>query len=328
VRSVAIWVASGAVAATFGPALGGVLVEASWRWIFLINIPVGVLGVLATARWIPQSRDASVSKLPDFVGAALLATSVGVLSLGLVKASDWGWRDGRTNIAWAVTALALAGFVAQSKRHASPVIAPRLLQVRSFVRSNVTVLVFGVSFGANLLAAMLWLQQVWGYSPLRTGLAITPGPLIVPLFTAIAQRLTARIPIGYIVGVGCVLLGAGSFLLAINLGATPAYASHFLPFWLTEAAGVGLALPAMVASATSDLPPTDAATGSGVVTMNQQIGMAVGVSVLVAVVGTPTTYVAVHADYQHLWWVLAAVAALAGASAARISPRRAVQLMP
>ncbi len=328
VRSVAIWVASGAIAATFGPALGGLLVEASWRWIFLINLPVGVLAALATIRWVPQSRDESVTRLPDFLGAILLAVTVGGLSLALVKASDWGWANPKTDVAWLATALGLAGFVAQSRRHVSPVIAPGLLRVRSFVRSNVTVLVFGISFGANLLAAMLWLQQVWGYSPLRTGLAITPGPLVVPLFTAIAQRLIRRVRIGFVVGIGCALLGVGSFLLAVNLTATPSYASGFLPFWLVEAAGVGLALPAMVACATSDLPPEDAATGSGVVTMNQQIGMAVGVSVLVAVLGSPTTYAAMHSGFEHLWWALAAIAAVAGVSAARISPRQAVQLMP
>src|SRR5947199_224226 len=83
------------------------LVPASWRWVFLVNVPVGVVALLATLRWVPESRDASITRLPDLFGAGLLAAGVGVLSLGLVKAPDWGWAAGRTDSAWILAAVCL-----------------------------------------------------------------------------------------------------------------------------------------------------------------------------------------------------------------------------
>lgn len=320
-RSVRIWAAAGAVAAALGPVLGGLLVEASWRWVFLVNVPVGVIALIATLRWVPDSRDQSVTRLPDLLGAALLAAGVGVLSLALVKGPEWGWDAGRTDAAWALAALCLAGFVAQSRRHASPVVAPELLRVRAFVWSNVTALVFAVVFAAALLSAVLWLQQVWGYSPIRTGLAIAPGPLMVPLFAAVAHRVGARVPIGTVVAAGCLAFGAGSIMIAASVGEHRAYASAFLPGWAIGGVGVGLALPAILSSATADLPPRHAATGSGVVSMNRQIGTAIGVSLLVAILGTPTTYAAAHAVFQHAWWAMAGVSVLGAATALLMTPQ-------
>lgn len=321
-RSVKIWAATGAVAAALGPVLGGLLVEASWRWVFLVNVPIGVLAIAGALRWAPRSRDASVTHLPDLLGAALLALGVGVLSLALVKGPDWGWGGPRIVTAWGVALACLMLFVAQSRRHPSPVVAPALLRVRAFAWSNVTALLFAIAFAASLLSMVLWLQQVWHYSPIRTGLAIAPGPMMVPVFAALAHRVAARVPIGLVVAAGCVALGAGSLMVAGGVGPHPAYASEVLPGWLVGGVGVGLALPAILSAATADLPPAQAATGSGVISMNRQIGTAVGVSVLVAILGAPTGYSAAHAAFQDGWWTLAAVAVLAAVAALGMTPRR------
>jgi MFS family permease len=323
-RSVEIWTATGAVAAALGPVLGGLLVEASWRWIFLLNVPIGLLAMLAAIRWVPDSRDASVTRFPDLLGAALLAAGIGLLSLALVEGPEWGWDGPRTDIAWAAAVAGLAGFAAQSSRHSSPVVAPALLRVRTFVWSSLTVLVFAIPFGASLLAAVLWLQQMWGYSPLRTGLAITPAPLLVMVFAAVGHRLASRFPIGLVVSLGCLASSAGMALIAASAGAGSVYATEFLPGWMIGGAGIGLALPALVSVATSDLPSADASTGSGVVNMNRQIGTALGVSLVVAVLGTSTTYPVTHAAFRHAWFVIAALAALTAAVAARLpSPHAA-----
>lgn len=320
-RSVEIWTATGAVAAALGPVLGGLLVEVSWRWIFLLNVPVGLLALLATLRWVPDSRDASVTRLPDLLGAALLAAGIGLLSLALVEGPEWGWDAARTDVAWTAAAAGLAGFVVQSRRHASPVVARRLLQVRTFAWSSLTVLVFATPFAASLLAAVLWLQQGWGYSALETGLAITPAPLLVLVFAAVGHRLGDRFPIRLVVSFGCLLCSAGMGLIAASMGAEPAYATEFLPGWVLGGAGVGLSLPALVSVATSDLPEDDAATGSGVVNMNRQIGTALGISLVVAVLGTSTRGSATQAAFQHAWWMIAALAAVTAAFAARMPSR-------
>ena len=320
-RSVKIWAASGAVAAALGPVFGGLLVEANWRWVFLVNVPVGVVAIAGALRWAPRSRDESVTTLPDLLGAALLAISVGVLSLALVKGPDWGWGAGRTDLAWAVAVASFVLFVAQSRRHPSPVVSPALLRVRAFAWSNVTALLFAIAFAAALLSMVLYLQQVWHYSPIRTGLAVAPGPMMVPVVAALAHRLAARVPIGVVVAAGCLALGGGSLMIAASVGREPSYASALLPGWLVGGIGVGLALPSILSAATSDLPPAQAATGSGVVSMNRQIGTAIGVSLVVAVLGTPLGYAAAHTAFRHSWEALAAVTVLAAIAALGMTPR-------
>ena len=179
-----------------------------------------------------------------------------------------------------------------------------------------------------LLSAVLWLQQVWHYSAIRTGLAIAPGPMMVPAFTAVGHRLAARISIGSVVALGCLAFGVGAVIIAGSVGRNPAYAADFLPGWLVGGLGVGLALPAILSAATSDLPPQHAATGSGVVSMSRQIGTAVGVSVLIAVLGTPTAYGAAHAAFLHGWWALAIVSAAAAVAAIGMTPRRQLAAVP
>jgi EmrB/QacA subfamily drug resistance transporter len=325
-RSVRIWAATGAVAAALGPVAGGLLVEADWRWVFLVNVPVGLVALIVGARLIPRSKDAAVTRLPDLLGAALLAVAIGALTVGLVEGPDWGWGSGRTDAAWVVAVLAAGGFVLSSIRHPAPVVAPALLKVRAFAWSNATALLFAVPFAAALLSTILWLQQVWGYSAIRTGLAVAPGPLLVPVFAAVAHRLSRRVPIGLLVSAGCLLYGLGALVTALRVGPDPHYAADILPGWLIGGAGVGLALPAILSSATADLPPAQAATGSAVVSMNRQIGTAIGVSLVVALLGTPIGYATAHRAFQHVWWATALVALLGAVTAVGMTPRRAVVL--
>jgi hypothetical protein len=120
--------------------------------------------------------------------------------------------------------------------------------------------------------------------------------------------------------VGCLLVGAGGVLTSVLVDATPDYATEILPGWLIGGIGVGLALPSILSSATADLPPARAATGSAVVNMTRQIGTVLGVSLVVAVLGTPVGYAAAHAAFQHTWWAFAAVAVLAAAAAPGMTP--------
>ena len=320
-RSVRIWAATGAIAAALGPAVGGLLVEASWRWVFLVNLPIGIVGLIAGAILLPRIGAERSTRLPDLAGAAMLAVAIGALTLGLVEGPDWGWTSVATIGSWVASAVALTGFIASSARHPEPVIDPDLLRVSAFRFANLTAVLFSIPFVATLLSNVLWMQQVWGYSAIKTGFAVSTGPLLVPLFAAVAHRLAARWPIGGIVAVGCLLLGLGTLLVSFSVSAEPAYATAILPGWLLGGVGVGLALPSIMSSATADLPPASAATGSAVVNMSRQIGMALGVSILIAVIGTPLGYDAAHTVFQHAWWVLTAFAVAGAVAALGMTPR-------
>jgi EmrB/QacA subfamily drug resistance transporter len=321
VRAVRTWAAVGALAAAFGPIVGGLLVQASWRWVFIVNVPVGIAALVVARRVVPDSRDVTVSRTPDLGGSAAIALGIGALALALVKGPDWGWSAPADLAAFVFAAAALAVFWRRSTRHPLPVVEPALLRVRAFAWSNVTAVLFSVAFAGGLLAIVLWMQVAWQYSALRTGLAIAPGPLMVPVFAAVAQRLAARVPAGLLAALGCLLFGIGTALLALTVTTTPSYAAGVLPGWLIGGIGVGFALPTIISAATADLPPARAATGSAVVTMARQIGFVLGISLLVAVLGAPSTQDAAHAAFRSAWWVIAAVAGIAAITATRMTPR-------
>ena len=322
-RAVRIWASSGALASAFGPVVGGLLVEAAWQWVFLINVPVGVLALALAARRVPDSREDATGRIPDLWGALVLAIAIGALTLALVKGPDWHWTASATLIAFLTAAAGLLVFLARIRRHPAPIIEPSLLRVRAFAWSNATSVLFSVAFGAGLLSVILWMQDVWHYSALRTGLAVAPGPLMVPLSAAVAQRLARRVPVGYIAALGCLFFGAGYVILITGITTTPSYTAHVLPGWLVGGIGVGLALPTILSSATADLPPARAATGSAVVNMSRQIGTVLGVSMLVAVLGSPSSAGAAHTAFVHGWWAVAAVSLLAVLSARGMTPRPA-----
>ncbi len=322
-RAVRVWAATGALAAAAGPVVGGLLVAASWRWVFLVNIPIGLLALGLAARVVPESRDPQPGPIPDLLGAALLACAIGAVALGLVEAPSWGWLSARTLGVLAVAAAAMALFWRRSQHHRAPVVEPLLLRVRSFAWSNATALVFGVAFAGNLLVNILWMQQVWHYSALRTGLGVAPGPLMVPVFAAVAQSVAHRIPVGRIAATGCLLLGGGLALSVLLLGRDPAYVTQLLPCSLVGGAGVGLALPTILSAATADLPPARAATGSAIVNMSRQVGTVLGVSILVALFGAPVGYAAVHGAFDHVRWALLLACGLAAGSAVGMTPRTA-----
>jgi EmrB/QacA subfamily drug resistance transporter len=312
---VRVWSTVSAAAAAAGPVLGGLLVTASWRWVFLVNLPVGIIAYIAARRFVPDSRDAAVTKVPDLVGAALLTVGVGALALAIVKGGDWGWASGDTIVSFVVAVVLLAWFVWRAEHHPVPVVDPSLYRVRTFAAANIALLAFSLGLAAYLLLIVLWLQNVWHWSTLATGFGVAPGPAMVPVIAVLTQRLSGKIQAGVLTAVGCVLFAAAAAMNLALLGPHGSgYASHLLPAQLVAGLGIGLALPTLMAAATAGLPPHRASTGSGVVNMTRQIGYVLGVAIVVAVLGTPVSYAAAHSVYGHAWSMTTGVE-LAGAIA-------------
>lgn len=318
---VKIWTSSAALAAATGPVIGGLLVEASWRWIFLVNIPVGVIAVAAAIRFVPDVAREVGTRLPDLVGGLLVAVAIGSLALGLVKAPQWGWASTATIASLIVSAAALLSFLWRSSQYTNPILDLNLLRSRVLSSASMTALLFFASFGILLLSSILWLQGHWHYSAVKTGLAIAPGPCCVPLFATLSEVAAKRVPVGVIAAFGCVVSAVGAVLLLASIGASSHYVADFLPGWVLVCIGFALAIPTVTSSGTADLRPEQSATGSAVVNVAVQIGLVIGISILVAVLGTASEAAGLHV-FRAAWWAAAGIVAGASVVALRVTPRR------
>jgi EmrB/QacA subfamily drug resistance transporter len=276
------WSATGAVAAALGPSLGGVLVDQfGWRWVFFLNVPIGLAALVPARRVLREARDPS-AVLPDALGTLLLVAGVGALALGIVKGSDWGWDSARVAGSLAAAAVLLPAVVLRSARHRAPVIELSLFRVRSFAVANAGMFVFAMAFYALLLCNVLFLTSVWGYSILEAGFAVTPGPLMAAASAPLAGRLADRFGQRVVALPGALLFALGSTLFATGMGAEPAYASHYLVPTMLTGMGVGFSFASWGSAAVAQLPPALFATGSAVVSCLRQIGAVVGIAALVA----------------------------------------------
>ena len=330
------WTSVGGAAAALGPVIGGALVAASWHWVFIVNVPVVAVAVAAGLRVLrpgpapvqpaPAARAGAAAEraeaLPDTLGAAVFTAAIGALALALVKSDEWGWSSPATLALVAAAAAAMALFVRRSAVHPSPVVELHLLRRPTFAAATAANVVFGTAFGAMLLLVTLWCQDVWGWSALRTGLGVAPGPLLVPLLSIAAGPLARRIGPGPVAAAGCAAYAAGCVFWRLNLAVTPDYAARMLPGMLLTGTGVGLTLPTLVSAAVSAVPPHRFATGSGIVTMARQVGIVLGVSVLVTVLGHPAGAGALP-RFQRATVVLAAIAFGAGLVGLLLIPARA-----
>ncbi|WP_434026090.1 MFS transporter [Streptomyces graminofaciens] len=329
-RAIRGWAAIGGVAAGLGPVAGGLLVEADWRWVFLVNVPVGLAGLVAGARLLPDPRPDREGPLPDLVGAALLTLGIGALALGLVKADAWGWSSPGVVGALAAVVVLGAAFWLRSARHAAPVVELPLLRIPAFTAATVAALLFTVAFAAMLLTSVLWCQQVWNYSAIQTGLAIAPGPLVVPVLAMTLGPVVQRFGAGRTAALGCLLFAGGLVWWVLALGRDPQYSTAFLPGMLITGIGVGFALPTLVGAAAAALPPHRFATGSAITTMARQTGSVLGVAVTVTLLGEPRTAHAVLTGFRHGWTAAAAAAGIAALAAlalrrpAAATPQRSV----
>ncbi len=221
--AVRAWTAAGGMAAALGPVVGGLLVAASWRWVFLVNVPIGLAALMIGWRKLPDVAGHPGPR-PDELSALLVTAGVGGLTWGLVRGGDWGWGSGRT-IAVLAAAVVLVGlFALRCAWHRNPLIEPALFRVRTFSGASLATLLFSVSFGAMLLSIVLWMQDAWGWSALRTGVGVAPGPLMVPLFSfLVTGRLLARYGPAIVIGAGAAVFAAGVSSWAAAVQLTPNY---------------------------------------------------------------------------------------------------------
>jgi len=324
-KALGTWSALGALGAALGPVIGGTLVQVDWRWVFWINVPVGVATIVLAVRVVPESKDERALGRPDLIGAGLLAAAVGLVALALVKAPDWGWGSAGFIGLLAASLACGTAMVARSRRHHSPVIELELLRSRTFSGAFAASILYYAGFGAFVLGAVEFLTGVWHYSAVVAGLAIAPGPLMVlPFARVVAPRLAARLggP-GRVAVIGCAVNAGGQLLWLTQIQATPAYLTHLLPAQLLGGAGVGLAIPSLLGAGSVSLTPSRFGTGSGILNTARQVGTVLGVAGLVAILSrlSPTDAVA---TFQHGTVLIIAFFVAAGIVAAALLTQKAV----
>ncbi len=320
---VALWGGVGALAVATGPSLGALLISAGgWRWAFFVNLPVGALAFLLGRRVLTESKSDEVHARPDYLGVVLVSTALAALVLGISQGPAWGWSSGRV-IFCVIAAVTLgAAFLYRCAHHPAPVLDLTLFSARSFSVANAATLLYAMGFFAMLLGNILFLTSVWHYSILRAGLAVTPGPLVVAVVSGPAGRLAARVGFRLVLLVGTACFAAGLVWYATRVGVQPSYLTEWLPATLITGLGIGLTFPVLSAAAVSSLHPERFAVGSAVNQTARQIGGALGVALLVVILGTPHSTLEALRNFDHLWWYAATMAVLSGCVCVLLPARR------
>ena len=313
-RSLAVgtWASIGAVAAALGPPLGGLLVLASWHWVFLVNVPVGVVALVAGFRLLRESESTAAGR-PDVLGACALIVGVGALAFSLVRAPAIGWMSPAVVAGLVATVVGLTVVVVRSRRHPVPAVDLVVLRTPVVALAALCMVAFTSGFAGMLVVNVLYLTGTWGWSTQLAGLSLAPGPLVVVVVARLVGHVTARCGVGPVATVGALCFAAGPTFWLLRLGLEPDYAAGMLPGQLLTGLGVGLLLPTLSSVVGSALPARQWGSGSSLINTARQVGAVLGVALLVSVIGPATTGRPDEFGAIRAGWTLLASAAVVSA---------------
>jgi EmrB/QacA subfamily drug resistance transporter len=282
-RAVSIYTATGAAGFSLGLVFGGLLTEIGWRWVFFLPVPVALATLLAGIRLVPvDSGVARAARSFDLVGAVTLTAAMLLLVFTVVEAPDAGWGSARTLGSFAATAAILATFVAIERRTAVPLVRLGILRSAPLVQANIgAMMLVGSWFGFQFMAT-LYMQQLRGWSPLETGLAIFPGGLLVALLAPRIAPLVMRFGTRRLVAAGLASAGIG-YALFLPIGLDSGYVAAILPTMLFAGFGFALAYGPLNIAATNGVPAGEQGLASGLVNTSFQFGGALVLAVVTAV---------------------------------------------
>jgi EmrB/QacA subfamily drug resistance transporter len=310
---VALWGGIGALAVATGPSLGALLITGfGWRAAFYVNLPVGLIAWLVGRRVIAKSNGSGSTSSPDYPGVILLSAALALAVLAISEGPTWGWTSPRILAGFVIAVVLIFSFLFRSARHDEPVLDLKLFRARSFSLANSAAFLYSMGFFAMLLGNILFLTSVWHYSILRAGLSVTPGPLVVAVVSGTAGKLAARYGFRRILIIGFTVFTLGLLWYVWRVNVHAEYLADWLPGTLIVGLGIGFTFPVISAAAVSSLEPARYSVGSAVNQTARQIGGALGVAILVVILGTPTSLGAALENFRHLWIFAASTAAIAG----------------
>jgi EmrB/QacA subfamily drug resistance transporter len=279
-KALGVWGALTGIASVAGVILGGVLSGGpGWRWIFFINVPVAAIAVAAASHVLPESR--GERRRFDLPGAAALTPGLLVLIYGLDDAISRGWRSGPVIASLIAAAVLLAAFAVAERRAEAPLVPFAIFRSRTLRYANVATVFLLGTVVTTFFFASLFMQQVLGYSPLRTGLAYVPLAVVVAVGAGIASGAVAKAP-GQapgkaILAAGLLLVAAGLILLA-RTPADASYPAQILPAFLVTGLGMGLSFVPLQIAAQAGVPAERAGLAAGLINTSQEVGGALGVA--------------------------------------------------
>ena len=284
-RAIGAWTGLGGVASAVGPFLGGYLIAAaSWRWIFLVNLPIGLFILLAALRHVPESRDPDAPRRLDVAGAVLVMTALAGITYGLTEGPATSWSRPGPVAALVVGGLSVVLFVVVERRTTAPLLPLSLFRSRQFSVTNAVTFVIYGALGGVLFLLPVVLQVVGHYTPLESGIALLPFTGIMLVLSSTSGRLATRIGPRLQMGVGPVVVGAGLALLS-RVPSDPSYLSGVLPAVVVFGLGLAVTVAPLTATALGAAPDRHAGLASAVNSDVARIGGLVAVAVLPAVSG-------------------------------------------
>ena len=294
--AIGIWVGISAMALAIGPLIGGILTEQiNWSWIFFINVPVGIAGIIVSRLVITESRDESKEQRLDLPG--LISSAVGLFGLtyALIEGNNYGWGSTRILASFAVAVVGLATFVVLEHRQRVPMLDLSLFKNSTFSGANLTMLLVALAMFGVFFFNSLYLGQVLGYSPIQTGAAFLPLTVLIVFVAPLAGRFSDKIGSRWLMGGGLVLL-AGSLLSFSTLGVDSTF-WDILPGLILGGFGMSLAMTPTTAAAMGSVPVDKAGVGSAVLNSMRQVGGSLGIALMGAIVAASVSVLPTSPEY-------------------------------
>jgi EmrB/QacA subfamily drug resistance transporter len=326
--AIGIWAGVSAMALAIGPLAGGLITQhLNWNWIFFINVPIGILAILVTRIVVDESRDTSAEQRLDLPGLLSSGIALFALTYGLIEANKYGWASGRILGLFAVAAIGFVAFVLLERHQRAPMLDLSLFRNGTFAGANTVMLLVGLAMFGVFFYNSLFIQNIIGWSAVQTGASFLPMTVLIILVAPLAGKYSDRVGSRWLMGFGMILLAVSLFIFS-RLDETATFWG-ILPGLIVGGFGMAIVMTPTTAAAMGSVPVDKAGVGSAVLNSGRQVGGALGIAVMGAIIaaevhalpGTPEGTAQFVTGYQHALTV-AALIALAGALLSVVTVRK------
>ena len=320
IRAITLWSACTTIGGASGPTVGALVIE-NFGWHWAIAGPAVVTGLVwwVGRKVLPRTAPEKPSARLDLLGVILATASMGLVVLAISEGNRWGWGSVATIGSFVGTVLAGVLLIGRSRRHPEPVVPTKLFRSRSFSVGTATSVMLGVMGGSIQLTQALFLRQVWHYSAVRAGLAITPAPLFASLMSPIAARYGSRFGERAAAVPGTLLMAISVSWYLWHIEGAPSYWHDMFPGTALNGIGVAFAFPMVSAASVRYVLPGDLSIATAVTRAASQVGQAVGVALILVLVGTATADID---SFRSAWWILFAFVTAAAVLTTGLGPPR------